>query len=270
MHLRAVGVGDGRGQIADDGEAGVFQAHRGVVLGPFLADDGILEAGLLKGGVPVVDAGDEVGAPLLGCGGVDVIDNLFLGLDQFAALHLLDVGAVFGLQAPAGDELLDFHLLLVVGEDAVAVGEVAYAGVEDACPHGFLGQQHHGGVQSQGDGPCFGGRQALVACAVGADGAYLDIDGIAVDAFDVAGPVALRTSDTHGRTIHVGQGKVVLAHDEVAHVDFILVLRRAAFQFERLDDGVDGAVAHGLADGVEGVGLAVDDAAAEDQVFLVG
>src|SRR6185503_1284195 len=42
-YIRSVGIFYIRGEIADHGETGVFQAHRFVILRPFLADDGILK-----------------------------------------------------------------------------------------------------------------------------------------------------------------------------------------------------------------------------------
>ena len=125
VHLRSVGIGDGGGEVANDGETGVLQTHRRVV-GPFLGGDGILESCLFESHIPVFNALDEILAPLLGCCGVDVIDNLFLGFHQFATAHLGDV-LLLGFQSPAGDGAHGFHLLLFVAVEGMSVGEVPHA-----------------------------------------------------------------------------------------------------------------------------------------------
>ena len=91
-----VGVGDWAGEIAYDAVAGVFHRHGGVVLGPFFAADCVFEACFLKGFLPVVDACDEVFAPLLGGGWVYVVDDGLDGLYELALTHFFDVfGAWF-------------------------------------------------------------------------------------------------------------------------------------------------------------------------------
>ena len=76
-------------QIAQARVAGILHADVGVILGQHLGYDSVLEAGGLESHVPVVDTLNEIGNPLLRCGGVDVIDNLLLGLGQFTTQILL-------------------------------------------------------------------------------------------------------------------------------------------------------------------------------------
>ena len=148
VDIGSIGVRRGGGEVADHGEPGVLQAHVGIVLGPFLGVDGVLPAGLLEGLLPVVHAGDQVRTPLLRGGRVDVIDDGLDRLHELAPLLLFHVLRT-GFQAPAGDEADALHLLLLVGELRVAVGEVTDAGVEPAGLHGLFGQEDHRGVEHE-------------------------------------------------------------------------------------------------------------------------
>ncbi|EJX06421.1 hypothetical protein EVA_05472 [gut metagenome] len=84
-----------RSQITDARVACIFHRHGRIVLGPFLTDNCILKARLFKGFLPVVYTLDEIRTPLLRRSRVDVVNNRLLRLNQFAALHLLRVCAVF-------------------------------------------------------------------------------------------------------------------------------------------------------------------------------
>ena len=88
---RAVGVlGLGR-QIAQETVLRVIRTDV-TAFGYFPGCDGVFETGSLKGGVSVVDAGDEIGYPFLRCGRVDVVDDLlfrFHGFPLFIGLGIL-------------------------------------------------------------------------------------------------------------------------------------------------------------------------------------
>ena len=147
--MRSIGIGDGRSQVADDGETGVLHRHHTVLaLRPLQGVDGILEACLLKGFLPVVDTGNEVFAPLLGRGRVYVVDDRFDGLYQFATTHLLDILRTW-LQAPATDKALCLDTLLSVVIAVEAVGEIAYARVVEAGLHQVGGEQHKREVDAE-------------------------------------------------------------------------------------------------------------------------
>lgn len=60
VYMRAACVGNIRRLIDDSRMTGVFQTPCRVVRGGFFADDGILEAGFLKGFLPVVDSLNQV------------------------------------------------------------------------------------------------------------------------------------------------------------------------------------------------------------------
>ena len=129
-----------RRQVAYHRETGIVDRHRRVVLGPLLANDGILEAGSLKGFVPVVDAGNEVFHPFLRRCRVNIVDNLLLRLCQLAGL----VGfRVFRFQTVAHDDRLMIGGLLLVAELGDLVVEIADAFIKVARLHRFLWQQHH-------------------------------------------------------------------------------------------------------------------------------
>ena len=149
VYVRSVGILHRGGQIADYRVACVFHAHGRVVFGPFLTDDGILEAGLLESFLPVVDTGDEVFSPLFRSGRVNVIHNRFDGFHQFAAFHLFHIfGAWF--QTPAYNETLALDALLVVGELVESVSEITYTRIEVTAHHRLFGQQDERDVQSEG------------------------------------------------------------------------------------------------------------------------
>lgn len=127
VDLRAIGIGDVAGEVADDAVAGILHRH-GAVIGPLLTADSILETGLLKGLLPVVHTLNEVGPPLLGRSGVYIIDDGLLGLYEVPPPHGVDGCRILGLQTPAGNEVARLHALLVVGVVGEVVGEIAHAG----------------------------------------------------------------------------------------------------------------------------------------------
>ena len=114
VHIGAVGVGDGRGEVANHRETRVLEAHRRVVLRPFARLDGVFETRLLEGFLPILHPENEILAPLLRRGGIDVVNDGFLGFNQFAAAIFVHVFGA-GLQAPARNHLPRLHTLLVVG-----------------------------------------------------------------------------------------------------------------------------------------------------------
>ena len=144
--VRAIGVADVAGQIADDRETGILKTHCRVV-GPLLGADGVLEASLLEGHVPVIDACHEVRYPLLRRSRVNVVHNLLDGLYQFTTTVGIDV---LWHQTVAGDDVAAVHTLLIVTILIEPLGEVAYALVERAILHLVLRQQHKRGVQLDG------------------------------------------------------------------------------------------------------------------------
>ena len=85
VYMRAACVRNVGRFIDDSRVAGIFQAPCRVVRGGFLADDGVLEAGFLKGFLPVVDTLNQVGNPFFRSGGVNVDNDWFLGFYEFAA-----------------------------------------------------------------------------------------------------------------------------------------------------------------------------------------
>ena len=114
----------------------------------FFADDGIFPTGFFESYLPVVHTLDEILAPLLGRSGVDVVNNLLLGFDEFAALHAFGISAVLGFEAVAHDVAFVFHALLAVAKAHKAVGKVAHAGVEQTALHEVLGKEHEGVVEA--------------------------------------------------------------------------------------------------------------------------
>ena len=101
--------------------------------------------------LPVVDTLDEIRAPFFRRCRVDVVNNRLLRFHQFAAFHLLHVGAVLRFQAPTGDEAHRFRALLVVGKDVVCVSEITNAWIEEARNHRVFREEHKGDVEPQGD-----------------------------------------------------------------------------------------------------------------------
>ena len=148
---RTIGIFDFCRQIAQHRIAGIFQTHVGIVLGQNLGGDGILETCGLESHVPVVDTLNKIGNPLLGSGRIYIIDNLLLGLSQFAAQIFL---LVLGHQTVAGDERLVLGLVLCITESHVAIHEVTHAVVPQTFAHRLFREKYHGRVEGHGDGSC--------------------------------------------------------------------------------------------------------------------
>ena len=223
--------------------------------------DGVLPAGLLKGFLPVVNTGNEVLAPLLGGSRVNVIDNGLDGLYQLSPLLLLYILGT-GFQAPAGDEANALHSLLVVGEHAVAIGEVTDARIKVTLLHGRLRKKDHRGIEDYGHHTGLtAGRQGAGTGRAGATGTgaalrlvvavslgngYLGIDGIGTDALDEAG-VTLEAAQIELALSAAVEGKhLCVALEKAIHLDAggsgIGVLLRLEGSY----DGILGTYLHGL------------------------
>ena len=178
VHIGAVGVGNGRGEVANHRETSVFEAHRRVVLRPFTRLDGVFETGLLKGFLPVLNSENKVLAPLFGCGGIDVVDDGFLGLDEFAATIFVHVFGA-GLEAPTRNDLAGLHTLLVVGIFYERFGEIAHARIESAPAHRHARQEYERSVELQRHVSrfCAGGQGGAGFRKEGFDGGHLGVDG---------------------------------------------------------------------------------------------
>ena len=282
MDIGAVGVRDRGGEVADHGEARVLEAHAQLfgILGPLLGVDGVLPAGLLEGDLPVVHAGDEVLAPLLRRGRIDVIDDRLDRLHELAALLLLDVLRT-GFQAPAGDVADVLDGLLVVGEFAVAAGEVAHARVEPALLHRGLREQEDGGVQHDrhraGLAACGEvGRALLVVAAlrrvviIGLGHGDLRVDRVGADAADEGG-VALDAAEVVAALVAGGEGEDLgVALEEAVHLDARGAFGAFLFGLEGGHDGVLGADLHGLEDLLVRGGLDGQDVGAKQEVAVRG
>ena len=232
MDIGAVGVLDIGGEIADDGEPGVFQTHGGVVLRPFLTNDGILESGFLEGGLPVVHPLDQVGPPFFRRRGIYIIDNGLPGLHEFTALPFLHVLRLW-FEAPADDKVRLLHLLLVVAVDGVVFGKVADTRVCQSLGHGGRGQQDEGSVGFQGhrsgglrgrkSGGWEGGATAHGSGGCGGEGLHrpdLGVDRKTMDAFDVRSvghePTQAEATLLHG----VDRHGLVVALEEIGHIEY--------------------------------------------------
>ena len=264
-HVRAIGVLDGGGQIADAAVAGVLHAHGGVVFRPLACLDGILPSCLLKGLLPVLHALNQIFAPLLGCGRVDIVDDGlhgFHGLSCTLARHIL--GAC--LQSPAGGYAHGFHTLLVIGKLVVSVGEIPHARVEIADGHGISREHHEAHVEAEGD-------LARLSCggdasAVGGEGlhhAHLGVHGERLDVLDIAHFAyhALQLhrlleliGEAHGGIVLVEEGR----HFNLAHSVLVLLHLEAA------DNGMGVADGDGLAYLLRAVGYIDEEHAAQKQL----
>ena len=252
--VRTVGVGDGRGQVADYREAGVLEAHakRVGILGPLLGADGVLPAGLLEGHLPVVDAHDQVLAPLLRRGRVDVVNDRLLGFHQLAAFHALGILGALGLQAPACGHGAAAHLLLAVAELAVALGEITYARVEVARAHRLFRQQHERCVQAESGLPRQRAGQVglalcSVACGISLHGLHLGVDGVGAHAVDIA-LVGLQRCHLEAFFRLLAKGCYdVVAAQEISHADArVVAVERVAALFVHFEAGHDGVLRRSL------------------------
>ena len=254
MHVWAIGIFDGRSQIAYARVAGIFHRHGTVVFRPFLGHDGILEAGLLKRLLPVVHTLYEVGPPLFGRSGVDVVDDGLFRFNQFATLHLFAVCAVLGLQSPAGDEPLGLHALLVVGKEVEVIGEVTHTGVEQAAHHGTFGEEYERNVQAQCDlaGQC-GCMVVFAGRSPGLDGTHLGIEGEGLDALDIGMARLQRTESELLLGTGVDTKGGIVLQEEAAHRN-LERMAFTAFYLERADNRVGIAADDGAVDGLGRVG----------------
>ena len=117
------------------------------VLGHFAGYDGVFETGSLKGSVPVVDAGDEIGDPFLRRCRIDVVDDLFF---RFHELALLIGLRVLRLQTIAVDDGVALGGS-TVGEAGLTRLEEAHTLVGDTWLHRLLGQDHDARVHADGN-----------------------------------------------------------------------------------------------------------------------
>ena len=149
VYMRAACVRNVGRFIDDSRVAGIFQAPCRVVRGGFLADDGVLEAGFLKGFLPVVDSLNQVGNPLLRSSRVDVNNDRFLGFYKFSSQISFFV-LVFRFETPTGDVRFVFHSVRIAVKVFVADRKVTYTTVEQSRFHRLFGEQQHGTVQFVG------------------------------------------------------------------------------------------------------------------------
>ena len=261
----AIGVLDGRSQIADYAVARILHRHGGVALGPLLGADGVLPTGLFKGFLPVVDTLNEVGAPALGRGRINIVDDGLLGLDEFARSHLAPVLVALGLQAPAADELLALDALLVVGILREGVGEIAHTRVEIAAQHGHIGQEDEAHVEAEGHTSGRGGRGVgRTARNEGFDHLHLHVAREALDVLNIRKAAV----DARHRELLLGalgkaQGGSVL-QEELVDLDLaglVFVLRN----LEEADDGILVGHRHGARNALRGVGHVDGHAGAKHQ-----
>ena len=265
VHIGTVGICRRRSQVTDHGETGILEAHVWIVLRPFLCMDGILPSGLLESLLPVVDAGDKVGTPLLRSSGIDVIDDGLYRLDKLSPLLFLDILRT-GLEAPAGDETHGLDSLLFIRELAVAVGEITNARIEQALLHGNFREKHHRSVEHHGHdtGPDSGGQGACDLRPTGAAGiggiickrlGYCNfrIDGICTDAVDEAGIATdiAKVVRTLGAAVH--REYLIVTFEEACHLDTRSSLTRGGFRFDRGNNRVFGTNVHSLFNIVSGL-----------------
>ena len=135
-HMRTVGIRDRRSQIANHTVAGIFETHAWVVR-PFLCHDGILPTCFLECFVPVLHTLNEILAPLLRRGWVDVIHNLLLWFHEFTPAVFFHVLFPW-FQSPTSSHGAVLHVLLFVGIFAERRSEITHARVELAIAHWFL------------------------------------------------------------------------------------------------------------------------------------
>ena len=265
VHLWSVGVFDGRGQVADAGIACILHRHGAVVLGPFPSDDGIFESGVFEGFLPVVDTLNEVFAPLFRGSGVYVVDDGLLRLNEFAGFPAFQVGTVFWLQAPACDEAVLLHFLLIVREDVIAVGEIAHARIEQTAGHRIFGQQDKGEVHLQRHLSGVVGGHAVARCGVpGLGHAHLGVGGKGPDAFYI-GQVGQQRAHTPGLlgALRGAEGGVVLQKERVGLDAVTSVL--VGFGLKGCNDGVLVGGCDSTVDVVERVGHTEYQVAAQEQ-----
>ena len=283
VHVGAVGIGNGGSQIADDGETRIFQAHAQFlgILRPFLGADGVLPSGLLEGDLPVIDTGNEVRTPLPGRSGIDIIDNGLDGLYELSPFLLFYVLGT-GFQAPAGNVADRLHPLLVIGEMRIAAGEVTDAGVEPALLHGnFRKQQerriehhrNHAGLTARRKAAGTG-RTALIALRLVVSERlghrHLRIDGVGAHAPNEAG-IGL---DAAQIVLFLGggvQGKhLKVSLEQAVGLDAGGTGRCFLLRLEGRHNGVLGAHAHRLGNGIGLGGLYAHDVYPEEEVAVRG
>ena len=266
-HVRSVGIGYGAGQIADDGVSGILHRHDAVLaLRPFQCIDGILEAGLLEGLLPVVHAGDEVLAPLFRCGRVDVVYDGLRGFHQFAPAHLLHVLGP-GFQTPSADESLRAYALLGVVVRIVAVCEESDARVVVARLHRIGGQQHQRQVQAEGHLARAASRSERTVRVIGLHHAHLGVQGEGLHILDVreARHVVGQREARLGRLAEARRG--IVLHQESRH----LYLQQAvlfALDVERCNDGVLVRHRDGLVDHLRRVAHVHEEPCAHQQLLV--
>ena len=242
-HMRTAGVGHVR-RFVDNGRiAGIFEAPGRVFFGrgSHFTHDGILEAGLFEGHLPVVHPGNQVGNPFFRRSGVDVEDNRFGRLDQFAAFVGFDIFG-FGFQPPAGNHLHVFYPLRIFVVVDITVGKVPHPRVEPARLHRHFGQQNQRAVDFIS---CRHRARFVVRIAafgrnqVAPRTLHLNILRESLDT-DHVGLVLLEVPDVHIEFVVVVEaGQFRVAPDKVGHLNQQAVLGGIRpLDFERRDDGL--------------------------------
>ena len=175
---------------------------------------------------------------MLGRSWIDVIDNRFDRLNEFATTHLLDIFRT-RLQSPTRHEGLAFHTLLVVRVACVAVREIADARVEVTFHHRLLGQKNEADIQAKSSFSCATCCRHSV-CATAVERLYcanFRVQGERLDVLDVAHLIDLTLQ---GEAVLHGFGQpdswIVLV-EELIYLNLIEVVL-VTLHLERPDDGV--------------------------------
>ena len=264
-NARTIGILGLAGQIAQHGETGVVDRHGGVV-GPVLGHNGILEAGGFEGHIPIVDALLQILHPLLGRSGVNIVDDLLLGLHQTACLIGLDV---LGLKAIARDDGIVLWGIIVAILRHLII-KIADAIIEKTGLHGHFGQKHQRGVETQRGSTGLRSGRLAAGHGVGAQGLDFDVDWIGLHGVDER-TVALHAANAQLGAVVVGEtGDFVVGEEQTSDLnELVLGVGVAANDIELIDNGVDGGLLERLADGVVFLGERRLDILAQEKGLLV-
>src|SRR5574343_656261 len=134
MNIRTICIRDIRSKVTHYRETGIFHAHGSVVFWPFFTNNGIFETSFFKCSLPVVDTCNQVRTPLLRGSRVNVIDNLFLGFNQFTSSPFFPF-AIFWLQSPANSKAYVFYFLLRITVSDKIICKEAYTLVSHSALH---------------------------------------------------------------------------------------------------------------------------------------
>src|SRR5436190_11890443 len=82
---RAVSICDTRRFVDDTGVPRIFESPVRIISWSFFSNDGIFETCFFKSNLPVIYSLYQERDPFLWSSGIDIINNLFFGLNQFAS-----------------------------------------------------------------------------------------------------------------------------------------------------------------------------------------